>query len=312
MWGTRFSAQDSDGLRAFVHEKASHSLLDAARKRFYLKRPMTLSLLVLHGPNLARLADEDIDPRLESRADELELSLTIVQANGEAGLLDALHAHAETIDAVLVNPGALAPTAFALAEGLQMLGLPAVEVLLQPLAAERGQSSLTSVVKAQVHGRGVAGYLDALERLVKEVPAGKNVKRRAPAPKVTPPPAGRGKTIGRKVVAPPASPPVAGAARGKTIGRAGRDEKKSAPKTRPAAGGLTRAQVGERIRARLDGREDAAALATWARDTWAALQRGAECEPGAKDTIENVLLTLMAGAKATDAILVAQLAKLDP
>lgn len=282
-------------------------MLDAARQHLYLKPPMTLSVLVLHGPNLARLADEELDPLLEARADELALSLTIVQANGEAGLLDALHAHAESIDAVLVNPGVLAPTALALAEGLQVAGIPAVEVLLKPPSAE---SSLTAVVRAQVHGKGAQGYLEALERLVKEVPAVKAPKRSGPAPKVTPPGAARGKTIGRKV-APPASPPAAGAARGKTIGRAPREEKKpsAAPKSSSAA--VTRAQVGEHIRGRLEGRDDAASLAAWARATWSALQRGGECEAGAKDTIENVLLTLMAGAKATDAILVAQLAKLD-
>lgn len=273
---------------------------------------MNLSVLVLHGPNLARLADEEIDARLEARAEELELSLTIVQSNGEAGLLDALHAHADSIDAVLVNPGVLAPTAVALAEGLQMVGLPALEVLLSPLAAERGQSSLTAVVKAQVHGKGVEGYVEALQQLVKLLPTGGEKKRRVAAPKVTPPPMNRGKTIGRKVTAPPASPPPPEAARGKTIGRAAREEKKVSSRPGGPSAVITRAQVAERVRRRLAGSENAEGLATWSRETWSALQRGADCEPGAKDTIENVLLTLMAGAKATDAILVAQIAKLDP
>ena len=75
---------------------------------------------------------------------------------------------------------------------------------------------------------------------------------------------------------------------------------------------LTRSQVRERIKRRLKNEETAAALAEWARTTWTGLQRGAPCEAGAKETIENVLLTLMAGAKASDQILVAQMAKLDP
>lgn len=267
------------------------------------------SLLVLHGPNLARVAAEEIDPLLETRAEALELELTIVQSNGEAGLLDALHAHAEEVDAVLVNPGVLAPTAFALAEALQLLELPSVEVLLKPLVAERGQSSLTAVVHAQVHGKGVEGYAEALELLVRAVP-GAPKRKKAAAVRVTPPTSPRGKTIGRKVAPPPASPPEASPSgpRGKTIGR-GAKPAAAAPVAQ--SGPITRAQVIERINRRMKGDDTPDALAAWSRETWTALQRGASCETGAKDAIENVLLTLMAGAKATDAILVAQIAKLD-
>jgi 3-dehydroquinate dehydratase-2 len=267
------------------------------------------SLLVLHGPNLARVAAEEIDPLLESRAEALELELTIVQSNGEPGLLDALHAHAGEVDAVLVNPGVLAPTVFALAEALQLLELPSVEVLLKPLAAERGPSSLASVVRAQVHGKGVDGYAEALELLVQATPPATREKQGAPA-RVTPPPAARSKTIGRKVAPPAASPPPATTSgpRGKTIGR-GSKPQPSAPPLPTSA--LTRAQVIERINRRMKGDDTPDALAAWARETWTALQRGAACEAGAKDALENVLLTLMAGAKATDAILVAQIAKLD-
>ena len=70
--------------------------------------------------------------------------------------------------------------------------------------------------------------------------------------------------------------------------------------------------VRERIKKRLKNEETAESLAKWARDTWTGLQRGAGCEPGAKDTIENVLLTLMAGAKASEHILISQMAKLEP
>ena len=41
------------------------------------------------------------------------------------------------------------------------------------------------------------------------------------------------------------------------------------------------------------------------------LQRGAPVEAAFKETIEGVLLTLMAGTKVSDPMLVAQMAKLD-
>lgn len=271
---------------------------------------MSFSVLVLHGPNLSLLAGEQIDPLLGKRAAELGVELISLQSNGEPGLLDALHEHAQEIDGVLVNPGALAPNAFALAEGLQMMRLPAVEVLLEALPAERGTSSLTGVVKHQVHGLGIDGYVKGLELLV---PAGK--------PRATEPledsdeeepnvsqTRGRGKSIGRKkpVVALATVAPT----RAKTIGRGpsgGRAVTPGVPSHQ-----LTRTQVRERIKQRLKGTETAAGLAQWARETWTYLQRGAPVEAGAKEIIENVLLTLMAGAKASDQILVSQMAKLDP
>lgn len=285
---------------------------------------MAFSVLVLHGPNLSLLAEEQIDPRLEARASELGVELLVVQSNGEQGLLDALHEEAEQVDAILVNPGALAPIAFSLAEGLQMLGLPVVEVLLKALAPERGLSSLTGVVQQQVHGLGVDGYVRGLELLVPEgtaslaaaeeaeeedepAPRGKSIGR-APSKSAAPVPApSRGKSIGRKSAA--ASAPVE-PVKGKTIGRGAAPEKKALAPAVPTTL-LTRGQVSERIKRRLKNQETAEGLAQWARDTWTGLQRGAPCEAGAKDTIENVLLTLMAGAKASDQILVAQMAKLD-
>ncbi len=274
---------------------------------------MSFSVLVLHGPNLSLLAGEQIDPLLHKRGAELGVELISIQSNGEAGLLDALHEHAVDVDGVLVNPGALSPSAFALAEGLQMTGLPAVEVLLKALPTERGPSSLTGVVKHHVHGMGVEGYVKGLELLV---PEGKKQRGAVTAPledsdeeePTVSETRGRGKSIGRKkaVVALATVAP----ARAKTIGRGpsgGRPITPSVPSHQ-----LTRVQVRERIKQRLKGTETAASLAQWARETWTYLQRGAPVEAGAKETIENVLLTLMAGAKASDQILVAQMAKLDP
>ena len=268
---------------------------------------MSFSVLVLHGPNLSLLADEEIDPRLEKRASELGVELTLIQSNGEQGLLDALHEAAETIDAVLVNPGALAPIAYALAEGLQQAGVPVVEVLLKALATERGPSALTGIARQQVHGLGVDGYLRGLELLV---PEGKQPHERTAEAEEEDEEAQRapvrGKSIGRKAAVAATVP-----ARGKTIGRGGPAEKKTAAPALPTTA-LTRTQVRDRVKQRLKGEESPEGLAQWARQTWSGLQRGAPCEAGAKETIENVLLTLMAGAKASDQVLVAQMAKLDP
>lgn len=268
---------------------------------------MSFSVLVLHGPNLSLLAGEEIDPRLERRAAELGVELVIRQSNGEQGLLDALHEEAATVDAVIANPGALAPLAFSLAEALQQLELRTIEVLLKTPVSERGASALTGVARQQVHGLGVDGYLRALDLLM---PEGKPQveKEQEEDEEEAAAPRARGKSIGRK-------PSVAAApvpkARGKTIGRGAPTQKKVTAPSLPT-NTLTRAQVRERIAKRLKGQETAEALAQWARQTWTGLQRGAPVEAAFKETIEGVLLTLMAGTKVSDPMLVAQMAKLEP
>ena len=266
---------------------------------------MSFSVLVLHGPNLSLLAGDEIDPRLERRAAELGVELIIRQSNGEQGLLDALHEEAGGVDAVIANPGALAPLAFSLAEGLQQLGLKTIEVLLKTPVSERGASALTGVAVQQVHGLGVDGYLRALDLLM---PEGKPMPPKEEEEDEAPPsPPARRKSIGRKSAMVAAAAP----ARGKTIGRgAGSPKKEPAPSLPKTS--LTRAQVRDRIAKRLKGEETAESLAQWARQTWTGLQRGAPVEAAFKETIEGVLLTLMAGTKVSDPMLVAQMAKLEP
>lgn len=233
---------------------------------------MNLAVLVLHGPNLAALAREHLDARLQTRAAALGVTLTIAQANGEEGLLDVLHEAAASHDAVLVNPGVIAPHAFALAEGLAQVGLPTVEVVL---TKPRARSALGGVVLRQVHGEGVDGYVRALEQVVGDAA-----------------PTRSGGAVGKKP---------------KTIGRRGG---KSQQRAAPRAAGVTRAQVRERIEGRLRGDVTPAELTGWARETWAALQDGAAAEAGFEAVIDSVLLALMT-PRTDDAGLISLMARLD-
>jgi 3-dehydroquinate dehydratase-2 len=79
----------------------------------------------------------------------------------------------------------------------------------------------------------------------------------------------------------------------------------------PLASGLTRAAVTKRLSARLAGTLSSAELATWARGEWTALQKGGPCEPGWRERLDGVLLTLMGAARASDDVLLAQLARLE-
>ena len=261
------------------------------------------TILVLHGPNMALKGVAAIDESLEARASELSVELSIVQSNAEGVLLDRLLEQREEIDGVIVNPGVLAPAAWALAEALALLKKPAVEVLLD--ASTRGPSALTGVVMHQVHGQGTNGYVLALEHLVKALPATEPTEEGAVD---EPPPAIRGKTIGRKKPA-AAEEPTERAQ--KTIGRRPAAAEAPAPVKSAAPSGLTREEVRKRLSARLGGTLKSEELATWARAEWSALQKGGPCEEGQRELLDSVLLTMMAASRASEHVLLAQLAKLE-
>ena len=240
---------------------------------------MSLTVLVLHGPNLATRAREELNPLLQAR-DATGVTLVFAQANGEEGMLDLLHANAGVADAVVVNPGVLAPTAWGLAEALTQLALPAVEVLLR---APRGPSALTGVVKAHLQG-GAEVYAEALSMLV-TTRGVKSIGRATGRAAAAPVQAKGGKSIGRR---------SGSTVKERTLGRA------------PRADVLTREAVCKQLTARLQGTIDAVALARWARESYARLNGITD---GAREPIEDALLTLMS-AKADDTVLVALLARL--
>lgn len=271
------------------------------------------NILVLHGPNMALKGVTDIDRALEARANALDVELSIFQSNAESALVDHLFEQQHEVDGLIVNPGVLAPAAWVLAEAIELVKKPSIEVLLTSLAENRGPSVLAGLVAQQIHGKGRDGYLLALEAVVKLVPASTDSAGVNQADddddddQSEAPPAPRGKTIGRRQSAPEAAQLTE-----KTIGRRAPGEAKPAVAAAPKPNGmLTRALVKEKLKARLAGTLSAEALASWARTEWSALQNQGPCEEGRRHMLDGVLLTLMAGAKVSDDILLAQLAKLE-
>lgn len=138
-----------------------------------------MRFLVLHGPNLnllgqrepevyGRMTLEDINARLEQLAIHHGVALDIVQSNHEGALIEALHAAIGTVDGIIVNPGALAHTSYALRDALAA-SPPAIEVHLSNIHAReafRHSSVLASVCVGGIYGLGAAGYALALEALI--------------------------------------------------------------------------------------------------------------------------------------------------
>lgn len=150
-----------------------------------------MKLLVLHGPNLDLLGERPGDvPGLTLVSVEAAVrdeaarvgfdDVRCLQSNHEGALVDALREARGWATAVLLNPGALTHASYVLHDALAATRAPVVEVHLSNLddAREpwRKQTVLADVVRARIHGEGVAGYVEAVRLLAGEsVAASKNV-----------------------------------------------------------------------------------------------------------------------------------------
>jgi 3-dehydroquinate dehydratase-2 len=136
-------------------------------------------VLVLHGPNLARLGRREpavygtatlaeLDGLVRAHARALGLATRHLQSNHEGALIDALHAADDDCAGVVFNPGAYTHYAWALRDAVASLAIPVVEVHLSDVQARepwRRHSVLADVRLATVAGKGAGSYLEALDIL---------------------------------------------------------------------------------------------------------------------------------------------------
>lgn len=144
-----------------------------------------LSILVLHGPNLALLGKREpevygrttlaeVDASLQTLARELDVTLDIRCSNHEGQLLDWLHEltgddAALHRDGVLINPGGLTHTSVVLRDAIASIARPTVEVHLTNTAARepfRHRSLVAPVCVGSIAGFGPSSYALGLRALV--------------------------------------------------------------------------------------------------------------------------------------------------
>lgn len=142
-------------------------------------------IAVMHGVNLDQLGRRpaghygtltlmQLETRISGWADELGLIVQFFQSNHEGQFVEELHRLEDTVDGLILNPGAWTHYSWAIRDAIEIAGLPAVEVHLSDVEA-REEWRRTSVIRelciATVSGRGPDGYRDALARLRAELTA---------------------------------------------------------------------------------------------------------------------------------------------
>lgn len=134
----------------------------------------------LFGPSLGALGRrdpatygsetlEEIMAGVAERADGLGHEVEWHQSDHEGDLVGwLLGAHADGVDAVVINPGALTHYSYALRDAIEASELPVIEVHMSNTQAReefRRRSVVSEVCSASIIGLGAGGYHLALEAM---------------------------------------------------------------------------------------------------------------------------------------------------
>jgi 3-dehydroquinate dehydratase-2 len=143
-----------------------------------------MRILLLNGPNLGRLGLRqpevygsttlaEVVATARDHASVLGHSLDAFQSNHEGAIIDRLEER--DFDAVIINPGALTHTSYALHDALVGIDVPVVEVHVSDIMAReswRRVSVIEPVVSHRILGHGWRGYLEAIDHLHGAAPNG--------------------------------------------------------------------------------------------------------------------------------------------
>lgn len=141
-----------------------------------------MKLLVINGPNLNMLDIREpaiygsgtyaqLLDMIRAHAERRGAEVSFFQSNHEGALVDAIQqAYFDGVEGIILNPAAYTHTSVALLDALKAVAIPTVEVHISDVAARENFRQISYVRPAciaAVTGRGFAGYLDAMDILLK-------------------------------------------------------------------------------------------------------------------------------------------------
>ncbi len=139
-------------------------------------------ILVINGPNLNMLGIREPDIYGSSTYQDLQrmisdhvrargVEVSFFQSNHEGALVDAIQqAYFDGVDGIVLNPAAYTHTSVALCDAVKAVAIPTVEVHISDVTQRedfRQVSYVRSACVATVMGKGFAGYLEAMDLLLK-------------------------------------------------------------------------------------------------------------------------------------------------
>lgn len=139
-----------------------------------------MRILLMNGPNLNMLGVREpgiygrdtlatLEDMVTRAGVERGVEVDCFQSNHEGALVDKLHEAHTAYDGVIYNPGAHTHYSYALRDAVASIATPVVEVHISDVDARepfRAISVFDGVVVEKISGRGLQGYVDALDVLL--------------------------------------------------------------------------------------------------------------------------------------------------
>lgn len=141
---------------------------------------MTISILILNGPNLNLLGTRqpevyghttlaDVEAMCAEKAETLGIEIDFRQSNHEGTLVDWIHEAKGKHDGIVINAGAYTHTSIALMDAIASVELPVAEVHISNIHQRESFRHLSYISKVSVGmicGFGPYGYLMGIDALV--------------------------------------------------------------------------------------------------------------------------------------------------
>ena len=137
-----------------------------------------MRFLVVNGPNLNLLGTREPETYGKTTLETLEAmcvdwgravdtDIDCFQSNHEGAIIDRIQAAAGA-DGLIINAGAYSHTSYAIADAIQAVSLPTVEVHISNVMERepfRRQLVLDRIAVRTIYGRGIEGYRGAIQHL---------------------------------------------------------------------------------------------------------------------------------------------------
>lgn len=139
-----------------------------------------MKILVINGPNLNMLGIREpgiygstnyaaLCEMIKKHAEEKGVKVELYQSNHEGCLVDKIQEAYGNTDGIVINPGAYTHTSVAILDAVKAVSIPTVEVHISKVD-EREEFRQISYIRLAcidtITGRGLQGYLDAMDLLI--------------------------------------------------------------------------------------------------------------------------------------------------
>ena len=139
--------------------------------KIYVINGPNLNMLGIREPELYGKSDyEALVSAVEEHCKKRGVECVIFQSNHEGALVEKIQeAYFEHADGIVRNPAAYTHTSIAILDAVKAVGIPTVEVHISKVEEResfRQVSFIRAAAVATFTGRGIAGYLDAIDLLI--------------------------------------------------------------------------------------------------------------------------------------------------